>query len=63
MAIKASASASIVSWAAIVWMRKLTQLLPEGSRQTLEGTNRMMKAVAFMSDATLDVSLCPERFP
>lgn len=52
--IKALSTASIVSRAAIVWMRKLIQLLPEGDKRSLEGANRVMKADAFTADATLD---------
>lgn len=54
LSIKAVASTSIVSRAAIVWMRKLIQLIPEGDHCALEGANRVLKAVSFASDATVD---------
>lgn len=47
-------SASIVSRAAIEWLRKLIQLLPEDSCCLLEGANRVLNTISFTSDATLD---------
>lgn len=54
MAIKASAIASIVSRASIVWLHKLAQLISEGDKRALEGTNRALKAASFTTNATLD---------
>lgn len=53
MSIRASAIASIVSRAAIVWTRKLLQLIPD-DRRLNEGVNRLLKAVSFTTDAALD---------
>lgn len=54
MAIKASSIASVVSRAAIVWARKMLQLLPETDKRLLEGASRLLKAAAITSYATLD---------
>lgn len=62
MTIEAFATASIVSRAAIVWMRKLMQLIPEDSRRALEGAIRVLKAVSFTSDTTLDAMVFASRF-
>lgn len=43
-------------------MRKLIQLIPEDCRRALEGATRMLKAVSFMSDATLDAMVFASRF-
>lgn len=61
LAIKSSASASIFSRAAIVWMRKLIQLIPETDHRALEGANRVLKAVSYTADATLDSMLFASR--
>uniref|UniRef100_A0ACB8G8A6 Uncharacterized protein n=1 Tax=Sphaerodactylus townsendi TaxID=933632 RepID=A0ACB8G8A6_9SAUR len=54
MAIRASAAASIVSRASIVWARKVIQLLPESERRLHEGASRMLMAASFSADATVD---------
>lgn len=54
MAVKACAIASIVSRPAIVWGRKMVQLIPQGHKRLLEGANRILKLNAFTTDATLD---------
>uniref|UniRef100_A0ACB8FVY1 Uncharacterized protein n=1 Tax=Sphaerodactylus townsendi TaxID=933632 RepID=A0ACB8FVY1_9SAUR len=54
MAIRASATASIVSRASIVWARKVLELLPPTETKAIEGVNRMLKAASFAADATLD---------
>uniref|UniRef100_A0ACB8EKJ0 Uncharacterized protein n=1 Tax=Sphaerodactylus townsendi TaxID=933632 RepID=A0ACB8EKJ0_9SAUR len=54
MAIRASATASIVSRASIVWARKVLELIPPTETKAIEGVNRMLKAASFAADATLD---------
>lgn len=54
VAIKACAVTSIISWASIIWMHKLTQMLPESNRRLLEGAHRVVKASWFTTDAMLD---------
>lgn len=47
MAIKTSATASIVARAAIVWGKKLLDLVPQTDSWVLEGLSRIIKANAF----------------
>uniref|UniRef100_A0ACB8ENC3 Uncharacterized protein n=1 Tax=Sphaerodactylus townsendi TaxID=933632 RepID=A0ACB8ENC3_9SAUR len=54
MTIRASATASIVSRASIVWARKVLELIPPTETKAIEGVNRMLKAASFAADATLD---------
>lgn len=54
LAIKACATASIVSQASIVWSRKMLELLPDSEARLLEGASRILKAGVFAADATLD---------
>uniref|UniRef100_A0ACB8FJI1 Uncharacterized protein n=1 Tax=Sphaerodactylus townsendi TaxID=933632 RepID=A0ACB8FJI1_9SAUR len=54
MAIRALATASIVSRASIVWARKVLELIPPTETKAIEGVNRMLKAANFVADATLD---------
>uniref|UniRef100_A0ACB8GD79 Uncharacterized protein n=1 Tax=Sphaerodactylus townsendi TaxID=933632 RepID=A0ACB8GD79_9SAUR len=54
MAIRASATASIVSKASIVWARKVLEILPPTETKAIGGVNRMLKAASFAADATLD---------
>lgn len=60
MASKASSTASVFSRAAIVWECKMLQLLLEMDKRLLGGTNRLLKAASFISDATLAALIfCP----
>lgn len=61
MTIKASVTTSMVCRAAIVWARKLLQLLPENNRRVLEGATRLLKAASFSSDASLDAATFASR--
>lgn len=54
MAVKACATASIVSRASIIWGWKMLELLPESETRLVEGATRMLKASEFAADATLD---------
>lgn len=61
MAIKGSSAASTMSRAFIVWMRKLIQMLPDNNRRLLEGANRILKAISYTADATLDTIVFASR--
>lgn len=52
--IGSSATASIVARASIVWTKKLLDLIPQSDSRLQEGLNRLLKANAFVADATLD---------
>lgn len=54
LAVKACATASIVTRASIVWGRKMLELLPESEGRLIEGASRMLKATSFAVDAALD---------
>lgn len=52
--IGANATASIVARASIVWTKKLLDLIPQTDSRLQEGLSRILKANAFIADATLD---------
>lgn len=61
MAIKACATASVVSRASIVWGKKMLELLPDSETRLREGASRILKASSFMADATLDALIFSSR--
>lgn len=54
MSIGGNATASIVARASIVWTKKLLDLIPQADSRLQEGLSRILKANAFLVDATLD---------
>lgn len=54
LAIKARATASVVTRASIVWGRKMLELLPDSETRLIDGASRMLKASSFVAEATLD---------
>lgn len=54
LSVGASATASIVARASIVWIKKLIDLIPPDDSRVQEGLSRILKANSFVADATLD---------
>lgn len=54
LSVGASATASIVARASIVWIKKLIDLIPPDDSRVQEGLSRILKANSFVALATLD---------
>lgn len=54
-AIRAASTVSILSRAAFTWARDLIQEVPKGNIKLRQGINKLLKVLAFSSDASLDI--------
>ncbi|XP_048342392.1 NIF3-like protein 1 isoform X1 [Sphaerodactylus townsendi] len=54
MTIRAASTAAIISRAALLWARQLDQLLADSSPRVKKEVRLILKAVSFLSDASLD---------
>lgn len=54
MVIRVDTRTSIVSRSTVVWTRKVLQLIPDNSFCLNEGVNRLLKAMSFTANATVD---------